>query len=202
MNLVYNSAIHLELSQCKTILLTIMILDCNDQEFVNAVNAWRNRGSKVSSQALPQGDSMTSSKIPLGTASSSAIALAAKLSIELEDEEKQLKMIINEKKKNLEANMRENRSRNSMQNENKDNESSASMENEFDTRIDLEQFSSEAKYYPSSSERNNHNNDNDDKNLMEKATKGVDVIMSLENSKIGKLKIPQGMPYKGELTAG
>ena len=41
-----------------------------------------------------------------------------------------------------------------------------------------------------------------DKNLMEKATKGVDVIMSLNDSKIGKLKIPQGMPYKGELTAG
>jgi hypothetical protein len=80
---------------------------------VNAVNAWRNRGSKVSSQTLPQRDSMTSSKIPVGTASSTAIALAAKLSIELEDEEKQLKLIINEKKKNLEANIKQNRSMNS-----------------------------------------------------------------------------------------
>jgi hypothetical protein len=169
---------------------------------VNAVNAWRNRGSKVSSQTLPQRDSMTSSKIPVGTASSTAIALAAKLSIELEDEEKQLKLIINEKKKNLEANIKQNRSMNSMQSEKKDSASSEPIENGFDGYKELEQFSSEVKYYPSSSEYNDNKDDNNDKILMEKQTESVDVIMSLNDSKIGEPKVPQGMPYKGVLISG
>lgn len=175
---------------------------------MNAVNAWRSRGSKVSSETVPQGISMTmtSSKIPTGTASSSAIALAAKLSIELEDEEKQLKLIINEKKKNLEANIKQNRSINLIQSEIKNKESSTSIENGFDGYTVFEQFSSEAKYYPSSSEYNdnnsNNNHDNNDKILMEKETKSDDAIMSLNDSKIGESKVPQETPYKGELSSG
>ena len=170
---------------------------------MNAVNAWRSRGSKVSSRSVPQGVSMTSSKIPLGTASSSAIARAAKLSIELEDEEKQFKLIIHQKKKILEANIKQNRTKNLMQNEKKDNESSASIEEGIKTYTELEQLSSEAKYYPPSSEHyNSINNDTDNKILMGKGTKDDDVIMSLNDSKIGEPKVPQGMPYKGELITG
>ena len=178
----------------------MIILHYHDKEFVNAVNAWRNRGSKVSSQAVPQGVSMTSSKIPLGTASSSAIALAARLSIELEDEEKQLKLIINERKKNLEANIKQTSSINSRQNEKKDNASSEPIEDGSDGYTEFEQFSSEAKYYPSSSEHNDNDDDNnnDDKIRIEKATQCDDVIMSLNDSKIGEPKIPQGTTYKGE----
>ena len=145
------------------------------KEFVNAVDAWRNRGSTVSPKSSPQGIKMSSSKIPLGSASSTALALAAKISIELEDEEKQLKLFINEKREILQAKIIENKTVKAKQYANKDKDSSVPIEEELNHYTDFEQYSSEEKYRSSSSKST------DDKILEKKEdneSKNDDVIIS------------------------
>lgn len=126
--------------------------------------------------------------------------MAAKLSIELEDEEKQLKLLINEKRNFLQASRIQNEDIKIKQSENKNgNLSSMILEEEFNDYNDFEEFSSQEKQYFSTS------SSIDDKIFTEKEeNKKIkdDVIMSSCDTKKGGEKVPQGMTYRGELTSG
>ena len=148
----------------------------------------------------PQGTTIISSKIPLGTASNTALALAAKLSIELEDEEKQLKLFINEKRNLLQASRIQNEDMKIKQSENKQNNSSSMiLEEEFNDYNNFEEFSSQQKHHLSSS---NFIDDKTFTEIEENEKIKDDVITSSCDTKKGEEKVPQEMTYKGELTSG
>ena len=126
--------------------------------------------------------------------------MAAKLSIELEDEEKQLKLFINEQRDLLQASKIQNEDMKIKQSENKySNSSSMILKEKFNDYSGLEEFSSDEKYQSISS------NFIDNKISTEKEGSrkiNDDVIMPFRDTKKGEERIPQGMTYEGELISG
>ena len=126
--------------------------------------------------------------------------MAAKLSIELEDEEKQLKLLINEKRNLLQASRIQNEDIKIKQSENKNgNLSSMILEEDFNDYNDFEEFSSQEKHHFSTS------SSIDDKIFtVKEENKKIkdDVIMSSCDTKKGGEKVPQRMTHRGELTSG
>ena len=126
--------------------------------------------------------------------------MAAKLAIELEDEEKQLKLFINEQRDLLQASKIQNEDMKIKQSENKySNSSSMILKEKFNDYSGLEEFSSDEKYQSISS------NFIDNKISTEKEGSrkiNDDVIMPFRDTKKGEERIPQGMTYEGELISG